>query len=433
MKRLTLISIIICLLASCGVYRKYENKVFSSAITISENTDIPSWREYFADPYLQSLIDSALARNTDLAIAAIRTHQAEENLKTSKLAYFPSVSLLPTGSLNLEKGRKADWDYQLSANVSWSYGSPGSLFARKQEAQARVIQMQDRNVAIKSGIIAQMATSYYYLQLLDEKVHIIENTINSWTKSIDTQKELLYNAKVMLNSVTQMESMLLDLRNDLATTQEGIIEMERNINLLLAQPYRPIKRSNSKEEHLIPIMDKGVTLDMLRARADIRAVERDMEIAYYITSEAKSAFYPSILLTGDFGWPTVIKSILSITQPIFANGTLKSHLNITKMDQEIVQLNFNQALLNASTEVSQALADYRLAREKEEINNRQVKVLAEGQRVLDELSLNGRTNYLEIIKSQEKHLDAMIDECTNRYESKVAAVKLYWALGGGCE
>lgn len=78
----------------------------------------------------------------------------------------------------------------------------------------------------------------------------------------------------------------------------------------------------------------------------MRAAERDLEIAYYLTSESLSAFYPAIRLSGDFGWPTLVNAAVSLVQPIFAQGSLKCRLNISRMDREI-----------ASTEVSQALAE----------------------------------------------------------------------------
>lgn len=423
------LTILLCsavILTSCGIYSEYQAP--EMADTDTTGVDVPGWREYFSDPLLRDLIDTALARNTTLAIAGIRLRQADESLKASKLAYIPSVFFAPNGGITVNRQQQTSYSYQLPLSLEWNFGAPGTLFARRHQAQARRIQAIDGMNAIRNEIISQIAASYYMLQMLDEQTVILSKTIEKWSASLAIQQELMETGKVYYSSVAQMESKLLDARNVLAQANADICTLERTICLLTAKPYTTVTRSPSGRYPEPAILGTGVSMNQLRARPDVRAAERDLEITYYLTSEARSAFYPSINLNGDFGWPTLVKSAISLVQPIFAQGALKCRLNISGMDEEVARLQFTQTLLEAATEVSQALSDYRLNKEKQEILSRQEEVQAKAYMIVDDLSRNGKANYLEVIKAQEKLLDAQLDGCMSRYKAREAAIMLFKAL-----
>lgn len=415
------------ILSSCGVYTKYQAPEIADADTTQVH--LPGWREYFSDPMLQELIDTALVRNTTLAIAGIRLRQTDESLRASKLAYIPSVFFTPNGGISVNRQQQTSYSYQLPISLEWNFGAPGTLFARRHQAQAKRLQAIDNMNAVRNEIISQIAASYYMLQMLDEQTEILSKSIDKWTETFEVQQELMESGKVFYSSVAQMESKLLDARNALAQTQADICTLERTICLLTAQPYTSIKRSVVGQYPEPEILSRGVYIKQLRNRPDVRAAERDLEITYYLTSEARSAFYPSINLSGDLGWPALVKSVLSLAQPIFTQGALKCRLNISKMDEEVAQFQFNQTLLEAATEVSQALADYKLYKEKQDIFSRQETIQTKAYDIVDDLSRNGKANYLEVIKAQEKLLDAQIDRITSHYKAQEAVIMLYKALG----
>lgn len=425
-RSLTILLCTVAILTSCGVYTEYRSPEPADADVACP--DLPGWKEYFSDPLLLELIDTALTRNTTLAIAGLRLRQADESLKASKLAYLPSVFFAPNGGISVSGGQQSSYSYQLPISLEWNFGAPGALFARRHQAQARRIQKIDEMNAIRNEIISRIATSYYMLQMLDEQAEIYSRTIDKWSGTLETQRELMESGKVFYSSVAQMESKLLDARNALAQAQADILSVERTICLLTALPYTAISRSSAGEYPEPELLSTGVTVGQLRARPDVRAAVRDLEIAYYLSSEARSAFYPSINLSGDFGWPTLVRSIITLVQPVFAQGTLKCRLNISEMDMEVAQLQFIQILLEAATEVSQALADHKLYKDRQAVFARQEAVQSKAYMIVDDLSRNGKANYLEVIKAQEKLLDAQIDGCTSRYKAREAAIMLFKAL-----
>lgn len=401
----------------------------------SENDDtvstaqLPAWNEFFADPALRELIESAISGNTSLAVAGIRLRQADESVRASKLAYIPSLFFGPNGDLSIERGGHTGYSYQIPVSVGWNFGSPGSLFARKHQAQARRIQAQDNYDAVLNELISQIAADYYMLQMLDEQIAVLENTITVWTRTLNVHREYMRSGRAYYSSVAQMESKLLDARGELLQARADIVVWEKAICLLAAKPYCSITRSRAGAFPAPELVQSGVGFSQLRSRPDVRAAERDLEITYYLTSEARSAFYPSINLSGALGWPSLVDAALSIVQPIFAQGSLKCRLNVSKMDQEIAQLQFKQTLLQAATEVSQALADYRLHSEQSAIYAEQEEIQRKACSVLDELLRDGKANYLELIKAQEKLLSAQLGRIQSDYKAREAAISLYKALG----
>lgn len=412
---------------SCGVYVKYQNPdpvdVDAAAL------HLPQWREFYSDPILQELLDSAIAHNTDLATAALRLSQADENVKASKLAYIPSLFFTPSGGISVKSGQAAGYTYNIPLSIGWNFGAPGTLFARKHQAEARRIQARDNFNAVRSELISQVAADYYMLQMLDGKVDILENTISIWSRALEIQREFLRSGKAFYSSVAQMESKLIDARQDLIQAKADIAVWEKAICLLTAEPIHIVRRSKAGEFQEPYLAEKEVNLSALRLRPDVRAAERDLEITYYLTSEAKSAFYPSINLSGDFGWPGLVNGVLSLAQPIFSQGSLKCRLNVSRMDEEIAQLQFKQTLLQAATEVSQALADCKLHSEKSELFSEQQKIQEKACRVVEELLRDGKANYLELIKAQEKLLSAQLGEVESRYRAREATIQLYKSLG----
>ncbi len=417
------------MVSSCGVYTQYEST--TSPVTDVATVDLPSWREYFTDPLLQELIDSAITSNTSLSIAALRLKQADESVRAARLAYVPSLFFEPDGGISLKGGQGTTTSYQLPMKIGWNFGSPGALFARRHQAQARRIQSEDNYDAVLNEVISQIAADYYILQMLDEQAEVLENTLSTWSRSLEIQKEYMQSGRAYYSSVAQMESKLLDARQDLLQTYADIAVWERTICLLVAKPHTSVARSKSGTYPVPGLIEAEMNLNNLRSRPDIRAAERDLEIAYYLTSEARSAFYPSINLNGMAGWPSVISAALSLAQPLFAQGAIRSRLNVSKMDQEIARLQFNQTLLQAATEVSQAMADYRLHTEKAEIYSRQTEIQQKACRIVEEISRDGKANYLELIKAQEKLLSAQLGKAQSDYNAREATVRLYKALGMG--
>lgn len=187
-------------LSSCHIYRAYErpdaitvsDSLYRQPVAAEDTTSLASlsWKELFTDPQLQQLIEAGLAHNTDLGIARLKVKEAEALLMTSRLSYFPSVSLTPQGTLTSLDGNKPSKTYNLAVSADWEIDLFGKLLNAKRGAQAALEQSEAYRQAVQTQLVATIANSYYTLLMLDEQLDITRRTADTWTESLRTMKAL---------------------------------------------------------------------------------------------------------------------------------------------------------------------------------------------------------------------------------------------------
>lgn len=455
-KSIIILSIgVVCLIAaSCGsvksLYDKYEPNTHISPDVIGinsnnamgENLPAPlSWREFFDDPMLQRLIDTALVRNTDLNSARIAIEQSEKSLEMSKKSILPSLFFTPSGTIaNFNSNTSKTYNVPLQAN--WDMGSIGSYTNKKRAANAVLLQTQAREEAVRANLISAVAQQYCLLQLLDRQLEILTQTDSLWGISLEAQKVLWENGMVYSTAVNQLESSCLSVKTQIVDAKRNIRSVENAICSILAIPPQSIARAPWGRYVMPLIANEEISAQMLLYRPDIRLADYAMEEAFYNMQTARSAFYPGLSLSGTLGWTNsaggavinpgkILTSIVaSIAQPIFARGQLKGNLEIAKLTQENMRNKYVQTVIDAGNQVNEALADCHAASEKYGYYHRQVEVLHDAYNGTHELMDNGKASYLEVLTAQETLLSAQLNEAMNMYDAAIAVIALYIALGG---
>ena len=457
------------LLTGCGIYNKYEQTTPAPDNAFGANPDLEianseasiaqmSWREFFTDPLLQQLIEQVLANNTDLNSARIAVGKSQASLKAAKLAYLPVLSLAPQGTLSSFDGSAATKTYNLPLQLSWDIDVFGSITNKKRAAKAVLLQAQVQQEAVRSNLVSVTAQQYFMLQVLDRQLEILMQTDSLWNKSLETEQALWENGKAYSTAVNQMEASYLNVKTQIVDTRRAIRSVENAICKLLAATPQHIQRqkwgssvlhhaeaTGDDEQRMFDTkyLNIGIPAMMLEQRPDIRMANHAMEEAFYNTAEARSAFYPSITLSGSAGWTNsaggfvvdpgklLLSAIAQLTQPIFARGQLTARKKIAQLTEEDLQKKYVQTVINAGNQVNEALADCMAAREKHTYFHRQVQVLNEAYTGTHELMDNGKASYLEVLTAQESLLNAQLSEAMNMYDAAEAVIALYIALGGG--
>ena len=434
--------------SSCGLYKKYDQKVEVPADVIgvpgAATAEAPlSWREFFTDPLLQQLIAQVLANNTDLSVARIAVEQSEASLKAAKLAYLPALTLAPQGTISSFDYSRASKAYSLPLQMSWDVDVFGSITNKKRAAKAALLQAQCYEEAVRSNLVSEIAQQYSMLQVLDCQLEILTQTDSLWNASLETQKSLWENGKSYSTAVNQMESSYLNVKTQIVDTRRNIQSVENAICRLLAASPHHIQRSKLGSYTLSQQMVHGVSAQLLENRPDIRMANHAIEEAYYNVLEARAAFFPTITLSGLIGWTNngggvvvnpgslLLNAMGQLTQPIFAQGKLKANLKISKLTQEEMNQWYVQTVIDAGNEVNEALADYQSSAEKHQYYQRQIEVLHEAYVGTHELMDNGKASYLEVLTAQESLLSSQLSEAMNMYSASKALIALYIALGGG--
>ena len=449
------------LLTSCGLYNKYDRPEVVSdgivrdpvaqngALQTSDTTsfgNIP-WREVFTDPQLQVLISNALDNNPDLQNAALNVSIVNEALKCARLAFLPSVALTPQGTLASFDGAAASKTYQLPVTASWNLDLFGNLLSQKRSAQMQLLAMKDYQIATQCNIISGVANLYYTLLMLDRQVEII-NDMEKLTKDTWDKMKFMHENRIGYRStaVQSAEAAHYSVQAQKVDLLRQTREMENSLSLLMGQPAQTIQRGKLADQSLPSTFATGVSLQLLNNRADIHAAEMALAQCFYDVETARSRFYPNITVTGTASFTNsaggaivnpgkwLLSAVGSLVQPIFQHGQIVAGLKVAKMQYEQKYNTWQNAVLKAGNEVSNALVSYNASAEKAELDGMRVKVLkqnVEDTKKLMESSSN--TTYLEVISAQSNLLNAEISEVTDQFNKMQAVVNLYQALGGGAK
>lgn len=445
------------LMSSCGIYNKYERpdvNVTGIVRDVTSNTDTLAvtdttsfgnlpWRSVFTDPQLQVLIEQGLEHNTDLLNAALNVKMVETQLMAAKLAFVPSFTFSPQGTISSWDGSKATKTYSLPINASWSIDLFGNLLNQKRSAQMALLATKDYQLVVKTNLIANIANAYYTLLMLDKQLEIVDNmttlTKETWDM-MKLQKEL-NNAKE--TSVQSAEANYYSVLAQAADLKRQIRETENSLSLLLGQPAQTIARGRLEDQSLPTEFSTGVGIQMLNNRPDVHYAEMTLAQCFYDTQAARSKFYPNITISGSGAFTNssgsgivnpgkwLLSAIGSLVQPIFQNGQLVAQLKVAKATQEQAYNTWQNAVLSAGSEVSNALVLYNSSDEKSKLEEKQVESLTKNVQYTKDLFNMGSSTYLEVITAQQSLLNAELSKVQDDFYKMQAVVNLYYALGGG--
>lgn len=448
-------------LTSCkSLYGKYERPEVNTTglvrdaisdtdtLAVTDTTTFANlpWRELFTDPKLQALIETGLENNPDLLNAALNVQMAEAQLKASKLAFLPSVSFSPQGTLSSWDGSKASKTYSLPINASWNLDIFGNLLSQKRSTQMFLVQMKDVQVSVQSSLIANIANMYYTLLMLDEQMRII-NEMEQLTKEtweiMKVQKEAITG--VRSTAVQAAEASYYSVLAQKEDMRRQIRETENSLSLLLGRQAGLIERGTLAEQSLPTEFSTGVGIQLLANRADVHANEMALAQCFHDVQTARSRFYPSLSISGSGAFTNssgagivnpgawLLSAVGSLVQPIFQNGQLIANLKVAKAQYEQAYNTWQNSVLQAGAEVSNALVLYNASDAKSKIEAKQVAVLKQNVEDTRMLMATAGSTYLEVIEAQSSLLNAELSKVQDDFYKMQAVVNLYYALGGGAK
>ena len=454
-----LIIVVLFSLQSCFVAKDYDRPEEEIDSVYFRTDQLPtdslsvskvSWKEMFTDSLLQRHIEEALANNQDIRIALQQINAANSYYKQGKAGYYPSINM--NGSVTRQELSPNSQfgsffssleQYELNASLSWEADIWGKIRSNKRAAQARYMQSEAAHKAVKTNLIARIASGYYQILALDEQVQIAEETLASRQKSLEVSLALKEAGNLTSVAVQQTkaqvynaEALLLDLKNNIKL-------LENTLSILKGESPQPFERTEFSKQSIHPELTTGVASDLLENRPDVIAAEYALINAFELTNAAKSRFYPSITITATGGFQSLNASdfistnslflnlLGGLTQPIFNRRQIKTEYEVALSEKEQALLNFEKTLLNASIEVSDALLNIENASQRVEIKSKEYQAYQKALEDSQDLLNNGLANYLEVLNAQENALNTQLEVTQIRFNKFRAIVELYRSLGGG--
>ena len=383
--------------------------------------DMP-WRTVFTDSQLQALIERGLVNNTDLLNAALNVKMAEAQLKAARLAFVPSFTFSPQGTISSWDGNKAMKTYQLPVAASWSIDLFGNLLSQKRSSQMALLGTRDYQLVVKTNVISSIANMYYTLLMLDRQLAIVtdmENLTKDTWELMKVQKDL---GRVRSTGVQSAEANYYSVQTQRVDLQRQIRETENSLSLLLAQPVQTIARGKLEDQSLPTNLSIGIGLRMLNNRPDIHYAEMSLAQCFYNVETARSKFYPNLTISGS-GTFTNSSGI----------GQIVAGLKVAKAQYEQAYNKWKNAILSAGSEVSNALVVYNSAEEKSRLEAKRIATLKQNVEDTKQLLNQSNSTYLEVITAQQNLLNAELSKVADDFNKMQAVVNLYQALGGGAK
>lgn len=459
MFRFAVVPVMLVTLQSCFVAKQYSrpevvhseyfrtDSLAQDSVTIAEI----SWRDLLTDTILVSHIEKGLEQNIDVRVALQQIVAARAYYLQGKAAYLPTFNA--SGRVNYQElSRNSQFgsffsgaitQYEITGALSWEADIWGKIRSNKRAMEASYLQTVAAHHAVKTELIANIATAYFQLLTLDEQLRITRQTIATRESSLETTRALKDAGNVSEVAVKQTEAQLHTARALEVNIQANIKLLENTLSILLGDEPHSIQRGRIGEQEISADLALGYPLQLLRNRPDVIAAEFNLVNAFELTNVAKSNFYPSLTLSATGGLQSLeldklfsVNSLFAaiiggITQPVLNGRRIRTQYEVSLAQQEIAYLDFRRSLLDGSREVSDALYNFQAATRTIEIKSEEFAAYDTATRYSEELLNSGFANYLEVLTARQNALNSQIDLINARFNRMQSVVELYRALGGG--
>jgi outer membrane protein, multidrug efflux system len=411
------------------------------------------WWEQFDDPVLNDLIQTALQENKDVKIAAARVEQFVGQYMTTRAALFPQVGAGASGTKQriTENGfpplssstKNPDDVWEVFLNGNWEIDIWGKIRRATEAARAQILSSEEGRRTVILSLVAAVAGTYIDLRDADMEWEISRKTAQVYQESLrifELRFKEGFSSSIEVNMIKSEYEQAL---SRISFYQKSISQIENALSILLGRNPGPIAQGKTLDGLVLPMVPSGLPSDLLAQRPDIRQAEQDLIAANALIGVAKALYYPSISLTGIFGYASTDLSKLirgssqawswgvPVTAPIFTGGAIRGQVKAAEAQQQELLIRYLQVIQVAFREVDDSLVDQQQTKEQLDALGRQVAALKEYARLAQVRFDNGYTSYLEVLDANRTLFNAELSQAQTKAVLFRSFVNLYKAMGGG--
>lgn len=406
------------------------------------------WWEQFGDPVLNDLIAEALRANKDLLIATARIDEFAGKYGFVRSGLFPQVGAgyEPSRQRNIPAGATQPATYNsysavLSAN--WEIDLWGRIRRQTEAANAQLLASEEGRNAVILSLLGSVAGAYINLRDLDRQLEIARATAKSRGESYDLFKLRFEGGLISLLELSQNKSQYEEALATIPPLEKAIAQQENGLSVLLGRNPGPIARGKDIDQLLLPAIPAGLPSDLLERRPDLRRAEQDLIAANALIGAAKAMYFPTISLTGLFGYASPSLSSLfdgpskvwqyaaPITMPIFTAGAIAGQVQAAEAVQQQALFRYQKAIQEAFREVDDSLVSQDRTRAQLLAQGRQVEALQQYASTARLRYDNGYTSFIEVLDAERSLFNAQLQFVQTQQVQLQAMVNLYLAMGGG--
>lgn len=453
--RKSLIAALMALLASgCMIGPDYVRpqvdtppawRLSEQAVNDHANT---AWWEQFDDPVLNDLVTTALRENRDLLIATARIEEFAGRYGIVRAELFPQLgagyeasrqrSTLPGASSPSTYN-----SYQAVIAASWEIDIWGRIRRLNEAAKAQLLGSEDARRAVVLSLVGRVAGAYINLRDLDRQLEIAQATASSRGESYDVFKDRYMGGVISTLELSQNKSQYDEALASIPPIEKAIAQQENGLSVLLGRNPGPITRGKTIDQLKLPTIPAGLPSDLLERRPDIQLAEQNLIAANALIGAAKAAYFPTISLTGLFGYASSGLSNLfnsqskvwqysaPISMPIFTAGAIAGQVQEAEAAQQQALFAYQRTIQEAFREVNDALINQDRTREQLRAQKQQVQALEQYSGTARLRYDNGYTSYIEVLDSERSLFNVQLQYTQTQQTQFQAMINLYLAMGGG--
>ncbi|WP_036301236.1 TolC family protein [Methylotenera sp. L2L1] len=469
--RLAVISALALMMQACSIplltTKKADTQLpehFNNRAQAAENTADVNWKDFFEDPYLPALIDTAITNNKEVNILIQRISIASNEIQARKGEYLPFVNFgagaevekvgrftrngAVEENLEIKEGKSFPeylGNYQFGLYSSWELDVWKKLRnATKVATMEYMASIEGKNFLV-TNLVAEIANAYYELIALDNQLENLEQNIRIQQNALEVTKQLQQYARATSLAVKRFEAEVKKNQSKQYVIKQQMVELENRINFLLGRTPQPIQRASSGFMDKKPkLIQAGVPSQLLQHRPDIRKAELELAAADLNIEVAKANFYPSFAIRAGLGFQAFNPKYLLNTPeslmfsiagdamaPLINRNAITAVYKNANATQIQAAYDYEQTIINAYGEVSNQLSSIDNLEKNYQLKSTQVEALTESVDVANQLFKSARADYLEVLLTQREALEAKNELIETKQKQISAMVGLYRALGGG--
>jgi multidrug efflux system outer membrane protein len=422
------------------------------------------WKEYYKDPNLDSLIDTALKNNQELNITLQEIEVAKSEVRARKGEYLPFVGLragagaekvsrnTPQGALehNIEivpgkENPEPLGDFTVGAFANWELDIWKKLRNAKKAAVSRYLSSVEGKNFMMTNLVSEVANSYFELLALDNQLAIVKQNIEIQNNALEIVKLQKESARVTELAVKRFEAQVLNTKSLQYDIQQKIVETENRINFLVGRFPQPVKRSTEPFDTFVPnAVAAGIPSQLLQNRPDIKQAELDLAAAKLDVKVARARFYPQLGISAGVGYQAFNAQYLfktpqslmyslagDLMAPLVNRNAIKAAYAGANAKQVQAVYNYERTILNAYVEVVNQLSNISNLEKSYGFKSKEVEALTKSIDISNDLFGSARADYMEVLLTQRDALEARFDLIETKKQQLNAMVNVYRALGGG--
>lgn len=436
----------------------------SDSAPATENSANVNWKDFYEDPHLSALIDTAVANNKEVNILMQRISIAANEIQARKGEYLPFVNFgagidtekvgrytrngAVEESLEIKEGKAFPeplGNYQFGLQASWELDVWKKLRnATKVATMEYMASIEGKNFLV-TNLVAEIANAYYELVALDNQLENLEQNIKIQQNALEVTKELQKYARATSLAVKRFEAEVKKNQSRQYVIKQQQVELENRINFLLGRTPQPIQRASTGFMEIKPkLIQTGLPSELLAHRPDIRKAELELSAAELNIQVAKANFYPSFAIRAGLGFQAFNPKYLLNTPaslayslagdmmaPLINRNAIEAVYKNANATQIQAAYDYEQTIINAYGEVSNQLSNIDNLEKNYQLKTSQVESLTQSVDVANQLFKSARAEYLEILLTQREALEAKSELIETKQKQMSAMVNLYRALGGG--